>query len=91
MPYNKSLNQDVQLQEKEGEKLPNKLNPTTKETLILSSHISMADPLYGDSPMEMDLLGGEDKEAVDKEKVVSMGSEATDVAVRACSGKNRKS
>ena len=28
----------------------------------------MVDPLYGDSPMEMDLLGGENKEIVDKEK-----------------------
>ena len=77
----KSLNQNIQMQEKEGENLPNKLSASTKETLLTSTHISMADPLYSNSPMEMDLLGGENKEIVDKEKMVSNGSKAIDFAI----------
>ena len=77
----KSLNQNIQMQEKEGENLPNKLSATTKETLLTSTHISMAGPLYSNSPMEMDLLGGENKEIVDKEKMVSNGSKAIDLAI----------
>ena len=65
----------------EGENLPNKLSATTKETLLTSTHISMVDPLYSNSPMEMDLLGGENKEIVDKEKMVSNGSKAIDFAI----------
>ena len=41
----------------------------------------MAGPLYSNSPMEMDLLGGENKEIVDKEKMVSNGSKAIDFAI----------
>ena len=78
----KSLNQNIQMQEKEGGNLPNKLSASTKETLLTSSHISMVTPLYSDSPMEMDLLGGDDKKAVDKEKMVMEGFKATNIAVR---------
>lgn len=42
----------------------------------------MVNPLYSDSPMEMDLLGGEDKKVVDKEKMVMEGFKATDIVVR---------
>ena len=50
--------------------------------MLISSHISMVNPLYSDSPMEMDLLGGEDKKVVDKEKMVMEGFKATDIVVR---------
>ena len=76
------LNQVVQLKEKECENLPNKLNLTTKETLLTSSHISMVDPLYSDFPMEMDLLGEEDKEVANKEKMVLEGSKAIDIVIK---------
>ena len=42
----------------------------------------MVDPLYSDFPMKMDLLGEEDKEVADKEKMVSEGSKAIDIAIK---------
>ena len=42
----------------------------------------MVDLLYSDFPMEMDLLGEEDKEVANKEKMVLEGSKATDIAIR---------
>ena len=63
----KNVNQDIQLQGKECEKLPSKLSLTVKEVLRTSNLISMFEPLSSDSPMEIDLLGRKGKEATDKE------------------------
>lgn len=61
------MNQDIQLQGKECEKLPSKLSLTVKEVLLTSNLISMFEPLFSDSPMEIDLLGRKGRKAIDKE------------------------
>ena len=42
----------------------------------------MVDLLYSDFPMEMDLLGEEDKEVANKEKMVLEGSKAIDIVIK---------
>ena len=61
-------NQETLQQDKESEKMVNKVSPTIVDVVLLSNTSPMLKSLPWNPPMKMDLHGGEGKEVAEKGK-----------------------